>query len=203
MSFLIICTVAGLAAVMTFFSGFGLGTLLLPAFALFFAIEKAVALTAIVHFLNGIFKLVLVRKHVSVAITLRFGLPAALGALAGDVGFLPTMSFLGRLRGDFLNLSALICGNRFGRGLVRPGGCRPELDPARSSQMIERLETALADTEQADLARERKELATSPDLERAELAGIYVARGLTQDLAGQVADQLMAKDALAAHAHEG
>lgn len=59
-----------------------------------------------------------------------------------------------------------------------------------------------SDTEQADLARERKELATSPDLERAELAGIYVARGLTQDLAGQVADQLMARDALAAHAHD-
>ena len=59
-----------------------------------------------------------------------------------------------------------------------------------------------SDTEAADLARERKELATSPDLERAELAGIYVARGLTEDLAGQVADQLMAKDALAAHAHD-
>jgi len=59
-----------------------------------------------------------------------------------------------------------------------------------------------SDTEEADLARERKELATSPDLERAELAGIYVARGLSQDLADQVADQLMAKDALAAHAHD-
>ncbi|MEO8636833.1 MAG: VIT1/CCC1 transporter family protein [Gemmatimonadales bacterium] len=59
-----------------------------------------------------------------------------------------------------------------------------------------------SDTEQADLARERLELATSPDFERAELAGIYVARGLTQDLAVQVADQLMAKDALAAHAHD-
>ncbi|MEO8452735.1 MAG: VIT family protein [Gemmatimonadota bacterium] len=59
-----------------------------------------------------------------------------------------------------------------------------------------------ADTERADLARERLELAAAPDLERAELAGIYVARGLTPDLAGQVADQLMAKDALAAHAHD-
>jgi VIT1/CCC1 family predicted Fe2+/Mn2+ transporter len=59
-----------------------------------------------------------------------------------------------------------------------------------------------ADTERADLARERQELATSPDLERAELAGIYVARGLTQELAGQVADQLMAHDALAAHARD-
>ncbi|MFN3486335.1 MAG: NADH-quinone oxidoreductase subunit C, partial [Planctomycetota bacterium] len=45
-----------------------------------------------------------------------------LGALAGDVAYLPTASFCGRLRGDFLNLTALLCGNRFGRGLVRPGG---------------------------------------------------------------------------------
>jgi len=59
-----------------------------------------------------------------------------------------------------------------------------------------------ADTEQADLDRERRELATTPDLERAELAGIYVARGLTPDLAAQVADQLMAHDALGAHARD-
>jgi VIT1/CCC1 family predicted Fe2+/Mn2+ transporter len=59
-----------------------------------------------------------------------------------------------------------------------------------------------ADTERADLARERHELATTPDLEQAELAGIYVARGLTPELAGQVADQLMARDALAAHARD-
>jgi len=59
-----------------------------------------------------------------------------------------------------------------------------------------------ADTERADLARERHELTTSPDLERAELAGIYVARGLTPELAGQVADQLTAHDALAAHARD-
>jgi len=59
-----------------------------------------------------------------------------------------------------------------------------------------------ADTESADLARERGELATSPDAERAELAGIYVARGLHRDLAVQVADQLMAHDALGAHARD-
>ena len=59
-----------------------------------------------------------------------------------------------------------------------------------------------ADTENADLARERLELATSPDTERAELAGIYVARGLTPDLAGQVADQLTAHDAIGAHARD-
>jgi len=59
-----------------------------------------------------------------------------------------------------------------------------------------------ADTEHADLARERRELATMPDLERAELAALYVARGLTPELAGQVAEQLMAHDALAAHARD-
>jgi VIT1/CCC1 family predicted Fe2+/Mn2+ transporter len=59
-----------------------------------------------------------------------------------------------------------------------------------------------ADAEQADLARERGELATAPEVERAELAGIYVARGLTPELAGQVADQLMARDPLAAHARD-
>jgi hypothetical protein len=59
-----------------------------------------------------------------------------------------------------------------------------------------------ADTEQADLARERKELEGNVDHERAELAAIYVARGLDPVLAGQVADQLMAHDALAAHARD-
>ncbi len=51
-----------------------------------------------------------------------------LGALAGDVGFLPTASHCGRLRGDLLNLTALLCGSRFGRGLVRPGGTRFDAD---------------------------------------------------------------------------
>ncbi|MCP3928621.1 MAG: hydrogenase, partial [Bacteroidetes bacterium] len=47
-----------------------------------------------------------------------------LGALSGDVAFLPPANYCGRMRGDFLNLSLLICGNRFGKGLVRPGGVR-------------------------------------------------------------------------------
>jgi len=59
-----------------------------------------------------------------------------------------------------------------------------------------------ADTEQADLARERGELAADPELERAELAGIYEARGLTPELADEVARQLMAHDALGAHARD-
>ncbi len=59
-----------------------------------------------------------------------------------------------------------------------------------------------SDTEQADLARERAELASQPALERAELADIYVKRGLESDLAYKVADQLMAKDAIGAHARD-
>jgi VIT1/CCC1 family predicted Fe2+/Mn2+ transporter len=59
-----------------------------------------------------------------------------------------------------------------------------------------------ADTEAADLARERAELATQPAFEREELAGLYVARGVELKLARQVADQLMAKDALGAHARD-
>lgn len=59
-----------------------------------------------------------------------------------------------------------------------------------------------ADTERADLARERRELATSPDQEQAELAAIYLSRGLDADLASQVATQLMRHDALGAHARD-
>jgi vacuolar iron transporter family protein len=59
-----------------------------------------------------------------------------------------------------------------------------------------------ADTEQADLAQERGELASAPDAERAELAGIYMKRGLSRDLARQVAEQLTAHDALGAHARD-
>jgi VIT1/CCC1 family predicted Fe2+/Mn2+ transporter len=59
-----------------------------------------------------------------------------------------------------------------------------------------------ADTERADLSRERGELAASAEAERAELAGIYVGRGLSREFAVQVADQLTAHDALEAHARD-
>ena len=63
-----------------------------------------------------------------------------LGALAGDVGFLPTASFCGRLRGDFLNMTALLCGSRFGRGFVRPGGVAFDVDAALLADLRKRLE---------------------------------------------------------------
>ena len=69
-----------------------------------------------------------------------------LGALAGDVGYLPTASFCGGLRGDFLNLTALVCGNRFGRGMIRPGGVAFDLDEDRALRMAERLGPVMRDT---------------------------------------------------------
>jgi Ni,Fe-hydrogenase III large subunit len=68
-----------------------------------------------------------------------------LGALAGDVGFLPTLSYCGRIRGDFLNMTALICGNRFGRGLVIPGGIGYDIEEKRRSDLSLRLQRVLTD----------------------------------------------------------
>jgi len=59
-----------------------------------------------------------------------------------------------------------------------------------------------ADTERADLAQERGELAAAPEAEQAELAGIYISRGVKRELAIQVAEQLMTHDALGAHARD-
>jgi Ni,Fe-hydrogenase III large subunit len=69
-----------------------------------------------------------------------------LGALANDVGFLPTSSYCGRIRGDLLNMTALLCGNRFGRGMVRPGGVGFDIDQARAAEMLRRLDLAERDT---------------------------------------------------------
>ncbi len=68
-----------------------------------------------------------------------------LGALAADVGFLPTASYCGRLRGEWLNLTAELCGSRFGRGLVRPGGTAFDVDAGRAARMVERLDQAMRD----------------------------------------------------------
>ncbi|NLF95461.1 MAG: hydrogenase [Candidatus Riflebacteria bacterium] len=72
-----------------------------------------------------------------------------LGALAGDVGFLPTSSYCGRIRGDILNTTAVLCGNRFGRGLIRPGGVGHAVDKALVSTLLERLALIEADLKSA------------------------------------------------------
>jgi uncharacterized membrane protein YfcA len=83
MDLVLICIVALAASALTFFSGFGLGTLLLPVFGLFFPIDIAIGMTAVVHFLNNLFKLTLTWRSIRWKIVLKFGLPAMLAALAG------------------------------------------------------------------------------------------------------------------------
>jgi hypothetical protein len=80
------------AAALTLFSGFGLGTLLLPVFALFFPLPVAVAATAVVHLANNLFKAALLGKHARAGVVLRFGVPAAASAFLGA-------ALLGRLAG--------------------------------------------------------------------------------------------------------
>ena len=83
MEYILPVIVALLASLLTFFSGFGLGTLLLPAFAVFFPTEVAITLTAIVHFLNNIFKTGLIGRQANLRVLLLFGLPAGLAAWFG------------------------------------------------------------------------------------------------------------------------
>jgi uncharacterized membrane protein YfcA len=83
MEYVIICLAALFGSGLTLFSGFGLGTILVPVFAIFFPIEIAIALTAIVHFLNNLFKLLLVGRNADKSIVLRFGIPAVFSALLG------------------------------------------------------------------------------------------------------------------------
>ena len=68
-----------------------------------------------------------------------------LGAMAGDVGYLPTMSYCGRIRGDFLNMTGLICGNRFGRGLIIPGGTGYSINEQIKKELLKRLENGKQD----------------------------------------------------------
>ena len=83
MVYLIICTVALVVSALTLFSGFGLGTLLMPAFAVFFPVEVAVGATAVVHLANNIFKLALVGKMADYKVVVKFAVPASILAIIG------------------------------------------------------------------------------------------------------------------------
>lgn len=85
MDFLIICLTAFLASGLTFFSGFGLGTILLPAFTIFFPVEIAIGITAVVHFLNNLFKLTLTVNNANAGVVIKFGIPSMLAAVAGAI----------------------------------------------------------------------------------------------------------------------
>lgn len=79
----ILCIAAFITSLLTFFSGFGLGTILMPVFATFFPVDLAIALTGVVHFLNNVFKLSLVGSQADKAVVLRFGIPAFIASMLG------------------------------------------------------------------------------------------------------------------------
>ena len=83
MEYLVICLASLAVSGLTLFSGFGLGTVLTPVMAIFFPIETAVAVTAVVHFANNLFKLTLFGRQADWGVSLRFGLPALVASFAG------------------------------------------------------------------------------------------------------------------------
>jgi uncharacterized protein len=83
MDYIIVCLVAVIVSALTFFSGFGLGTMLMPAFALFFPVPVAVASTAVVHLANNLFKAWLVGRQANWGVVGRFAAPATIMAMIG------------------------------------------------------------------------------------------------------------------------
>ena len=104
MEYIIVGLASVFASGLTLFSGFGLGTLLLPVFALFFPVEVAIGMTAVVHFLNNVFKLLFLGRQAKKEVVLKFGLPAIIMALIGalvlvwfsDMDAIFNYMFLGR-----------------------------------------------------------------------------------------------------------
>lgn len=84
MEIIIISASAFIVAILTFFSGFGLGTILTPVFMIFFPVDVAIGLTGIVHFFNNIFKLFLVGRQADKDVLYRFGIPAIIAAVLGS-----------------------------------------------------------------------------------------------------------------------
>ncbi|MBA2349204.1 MAG: sulfite exporter TauE/SafE family protein [Solirubrobacterales bacterium] len=83
MEYLLICIASLIISIITLFSGFGLGTVLMPVFAVFFPLPLAIASTAVVHLANNIFKVLLVGKLANWNVVLKFGIPAALASALG------------------------------------------------------------------------------------------------------------------------
>ncbi|PNV84249.1 MAG: hypothetical protein C0627_01640 [Sulfurimonas sp.] len=96
MEAVVIASASFFAALLTFFSGFGLGTLLMPVAAIFFPPTIAIAITAVVHFANNVLKFFLVAKSANIKVLLSFGLPAVVFAFLGAylLGFLSDMDVL-------------------------------------------------------------------------------------------------------------
>ena len=85
MEYVVIVFAAFFISAFTLFSGFGLGIMLMPVLAIFFSVEIAITLTAIVHFLSNLFKLILLGKYANIKVVLKFGIPAFVAAILGSL----------------------------------------------------------------------------------------------------------------------
>ena len=99
--YLIICLVSFFASGLTLFSGFGLGTLLLPVFAVFFPLQVAIAATAVVHLVNNLFKVFLVGKKANKDAIIRFSVPAVFAAMVG-AALLSSFSLMPKITSYYL-----------------------------------------------------------------------------------------------------
>lgn len=130
MDFLVICLSALIASGLTLFSGFGLGTILTPVFALFFPVATAIAMTAVVHLANNLFKIGLVGRDANWSVVVRFGLPAALAAILG-AALLSQVSALAPWHTyEFLGRQHEITPVKASIGVVIAGFALLELSPA-------------------------------------------------------------------------
>ncbi len=124
-----------------------------------------------------------------------------LGALAGDVAFLPTASFCGRIRGEYLNMTALLCGNRFGRNAVVPGGMRVALTDEKKAKLTEWISRVRKDLDGAlrlmfeePTVLERLEGTGVVPKETAEEIGLVgVARRASVELQGDVLSRALVR----------
>lgn len=118
MSYIVICLSALLVSGLTLFSGFGLGTLLMPVFALFFPVELAVAATAVVHMANNVFKIAVVGRHADRRLVLLFGLPAVFSASAGAAALVYVSRFDALLTYTIGSLTGVITPIKLAMGLL-------------------------------------------------------------------------------------
>lgn len=133
-----------------------------------------------------------------------------LGALAGDVAFLPTASYCGRIRGEYLNMTALLCGNRFGRGAVVPGGLRAKLTDEKKDQLLswitrvkKDLDLALKLMFEEPTVCERLDGTGVVSKETAEAIGLVgVARRASVELHGDVLSRAMVRRTEIEEAHQ-
>jgi uncharacterized protein len=118
MTIIIIVVTAFLASLLTLFSGFGLGTILMPVVAVFFPITVAVAMTAFVHMLNNLFKLIVLWRKIDWLVVLRFGLPAMIATVPG-AWLLTALSDLPEIHSyDFMSINAVITPVKLTVGLL-------------------------------------------------------------------------------------